>query len=1186
MHPLEQQLTQVNGRLNRWQGFRLAGWLGAGVLLVLTLAALADLWLHLAGRGGRLVLSAPFFAAASIALWRLGRCLFRRRSLAAVAARLEEVYPELDTHVINRVLFAAAVVSPWQEAYLAEPAPDLARLDWTRLPERQGWQRAWLAALLGCGMLLLPGIPNSEAWSRALQRVLNPFSAVEPWTWEQLLEVKPGAVTLRQGQVLEITGAATGRSGREIRLDLRGAAESATPLVIGRLTGASRDAFKFRLAGKTMDFAYRVRAGDALPSAWFGVTVLPPPAFTKFLVKLIPPEGVVLKTAEVDLLRTPLLVPQWATAAFRIAANRPLQSVTLAVDDAKPLRLSLENGEWHGGLLIVAGHEFRLAAVDAEGHPLSEKFGFVLERDHPPELRIVYPEEGTALGPGAVPEIRFLAADDRGLRRAVLESVPFGAAVTERGTVVKSWKLAEKTAKETWRGSVAELRADRAYRVFVEDNYAGAERQRAVSRNIVFGQVSARKLLDQERRMLAEAQDSLSRLIARQQANLARTVRQLGRVPDDAAVEWGGIADEQRKLRESALRLAEMSTAALDAVKPILDGACKGPMAEVVGVLEGIPAGAVAKRRVSGQAAMDLERRILDMLLRAEAALADAAKRQGTANLLALVDGLVREQQSLLDAAKVLPAVGAVPQALPGRQDALAGDFADFVEECRRGSRADAPGAERAMAPLLAMVMERAGALKIKNDMLAAAEQLEQGKAGLAVPPQTRALGGLKELQALMNRWQVADTAKTAAQALATVRAAKETLEKLAATQEKQIEAIKGAAAQDDKSRGDFKALDAEYHDTKKEMAAEALKVATDLHALPNLPVGNELVEDLYQVYEEMKQAAGSESAPVSELGLQKEDWILDALKKAEGRLDSMEMWLVSSPDNVKRDIENFDKQELPPIALVPMPKEMQDIIGDLLDQQEELSKKADDSTGNQGSADLAAGWGIAEGEFTSYGAKGMSGNERPEHKDQDGRSGLGRAGMSDGETVEASGAIKEGDKNIENRMTRDSSQGGQVREESDAEAKATGGGKLGGFANELGQSGAGPRRDAPSDASSQAGYQDMLAHRAEALHAKASLAHLRTGRLGSAIRHMRQAEDALNGGLPIRQVQEFQRRALADLHEAQVNLDAGLSSVKLGTNTHESTPAGISAAADDAPAGYRDMVSDYFKALGGENPK
>lgn len=450
--------------------------------------------------------------------------------------------------------------------------------------------------------------------------------------------------------------------------------------------------------------------------------------------------------------------------------------------------------------------------------------------------------------------------------------------------------------------------------------------------------------------------------------------------------------------------------------------------------------------------------------------------------------------------------------------------------------------------------------------------------------PETRALTNLCAVQSLLNQWRVQDARKRSEQLRELVESAQATLEKMSVLQSNVMAAIRAVDAQKDQSGTNTQALALENQDLKANMEDAALKLANDLQALPELPALNELVNDVSQIYEEMKQVAGSDKTPATELGLQKEDWLAEALGKALGKVDEMELWLASMPDAVKRNTETFDKQELPPIAPATLGAPLEDVIGDLLEQEESIQNDSDDSTGNQGVPDMPPGWAIAEGETTSYGAKGKTGNERPEHKDQDGRSNIGREGMSDGEIAAASGKINDGDKNIENRMTRDSAQGGEVREEDHREAKATGGGKLSGFAEQKGMPGMGPRRDSSVSQPSELGEQAMLRRQADSIYAQATLQHLRVGSMDKAIEHMRQAEDALQQGAPLRQVREFQRRAVVALKQTQTELDGGFSDeTSLGSQATRDLDEQVSSAVDEAPAKYRDMVSDYFKKLSGK---
>lgn len=1179
MSDLTRRLAVIDAGLAAVGARRAAAWSLALVAAVwVAVAAVDRLWRP--EDTGRWLLAAPLWAAMLGGLgWSL-RLLLARRTSLRIAVALGKAFPELDDRLVNRVQFESkASRTSWEEAYLAEPAPDLGSLPWSRVTKPHLTRRALTAAGVALALLALPSVFLPEAWPNALGRTLLPASVTPAWSRARLVSVTPSsAVSVTRGDPLKITVEAKGDVGHEVSLEITPARGRSMTRVLGRIRGGGIESFAEAMPAVVGDFRFRVRVGDATPSARIAVTALPEPGFTRCAIMPEPPPGMRAPEKPIEALRERPMLAASALAKVTVTTSRDATAVTLAIDEATPMVLKASDGGWHGGWRVVSGREIRLRATFLGGRVAEERIPFEVLADRAPDVRVISPEGDLALAVGGRPAIRFEARDDRGLTRVVLERVPEGAGESTPGTPVRVWTVSGKSIETEWKADAAPGADAVAYRLVAEDNRSSPGPNRSFSRIVRFSRAAAGRLLAEERGAVALTREKLDRLVARQRENLAATLAQVARVPGDAAAVWKSARGEQSAIREGVLALRETPGAAMDTVVPILDAALKGPLADALAALDRVSGADATTRRQSGGAAAVAERRALETLLRAEQALNEADRRRETAAILALIEALVKEQESVVAAVANAKRADAT---LAAREDRLAEDYGDFLAACA-DTVARPQSAERELAPVLAEVMAREPKLRIKGALMSAAEALESGVPAKAGESAARALTGLRELRDLLAKWRVTTAAKTMADAAQAIGAAKAELKSLTEKQEKLLEALRATASQPDKSKGDNKAIDAEFVETKKEEAALALKIANDLQALPDLPVGNELVEDVYQVYEEMKQAAGSAEAPVSELGLQKEDWILAELAKAVKRLDDMEMWMVSKPDNVKRDIENFDRQELPEIGLIPMPEQMQDIIGDLLEQDDKLRAEADDSTGNQGTSDLPAGWGIAEGEFTSYAAKGMSGNERPEHKDQDGRSGIGRQGMADGEAVEASGAIKEGDNAIEKRMTRDSSQAGVIREQSEAEAVATGGGKLGGTAKERGMPGGGPRRDAPNETPSEAGARDQLRRQAEALHARASLANLRTGRLGEAVRHMRDASDSLADARDIRRVAEHRARAMAALKSTVTNLDAGFSTERIaeGEARRRESP-GVSAGADEAPAAYRDMVNEYFKNLG-----
>jgi hypothetical protein len=298
---------------------------------------------------------------------------------------------------------------------------------------------------------------------------------------------------------------------------------------------------------------------------------------------------------------------------------------------------------------------------------------------------------------------------------------------------------------------------------------------------------------------------------------------------------------------------------------------------------------------------------------------------------------------------------------------------------------------------------------------------------------------------------------------------------------------------------------------------------------------------------------------------------------------------LPTTPTNANFTTEDFDKQEFPgAVAAVPLADKFDDLIGDLLKLDQDIEDKTKSSATNQAFKDMYMEGPVAEGEWSNYSAKGKSGNTKPKDNEQSGRSNIGRQGMSDGETAAAVGKINQGDDNIKARMTQDAAQSGEMGKIDDSLARtvATGGGKLSGNADDYGMSGAGPRRDAKDGAGGD-GMAALLKKRADALYAAATLDHVRTGSLDEAIMHMRDAEDAGQEGRPIEEVREYRRLAREALKKSQAELEGGVTTESIDAQgAAQSNTREVSGAADEAPAAYQQMVSDYYKSINGAPQK
>lgn len=1188
---LQSELARIGRRIGIHEAARVASTGTAVFLGAWTLAGLLDVAFHLHA-GIRWITACALVVTLAVTLIAVVRRCAAKHTAESVAARIERVFPHLDNHLINHVQFAGrGAATLLERAYLHDPVPGWDRVDVRQLHDRPALRRALIASSAVAMCFVAPLFWSSAIWINALSRVFNPFSQRAPSTLASISVIEPGNVTVLKGNTIAFSCQATGIEGHKAWLDLWPADDETASIPLGRIMGTGTNSFHHALPSIAANLQYQFRVGDAR-SDTFRVTVTPPLALSRFDLRVEPPAYTRLTAQTFDALHDTFSIPFGSDAIVTIESSRPLQHAE-AVNRVR-LAPSHDHLAFSGRHTVTSGGPLTINARATDGESLLVDAHYRLTPDQPPQIRILAPTTRATLATGERPFIRFEIVDDYGLSEIRIESVATTADGNgpAAGTIFQQWKIeGDRAIARSWSGP--SLAGDVVtYRVVARDTreIPGATPplgpQETVSAPVTFEPVTPRDAVAQREKLSHDTMATLGQLVELQKTNLARTTALATDISNATPTQWTELAATQQQIRDLAGILVAHPSKPLGWLASNVRELHEGLMREAVTALAQIPAtDDPAARRPLADNAVALETKILRALTFTAVAAPETLQQAQVTGVLALLDALVKGQTDTLAATRMsVSENSAPPRSLVDKQDRLASSTTEFAAICRTES-ANLETSDPAFAKLIAQVAAECDKRQVAADMLRAAEQLESKSPAAAVPFQERALAALKEFQASLNTWRVEQAGRDWDDLKILAAESKEKFEKLAALQEKLIESIRALEQQKDMSDADRDALKKEIAALKQNIKDATLQIANDLHIFPNLPVGNELVQDIFETFEEMAQVPGSASSPPTEIGLQKEDEILELLKGAAERMDDMEMWLAAKPDNVKRLTENFDQEEMPEVGLTPMPTELEDIVGDLLEQQDDIREQSDDSSTNQGVADLPAGWDIMEGEWTSFAAKGKSGNERPEHAEQTGRSLVGREGMADGETVAGSGQIRAGDEDIKKRRTNDPSQAGEVKEETNTDAVATGGGKLSGTASEQGMTGQGPRRDsnAPGDLR---GWQAMLRRDTEALYAQATLLRIRTGSLDEAIQFMRQAEDALARGQPIQQVREYQRRAAEALKRTQLELGAG---AVIDTGPVEPAPApvdnNVAGTPDEAPTGYRDLVSDYYKSLSGAAP-
>lgn len=354
----------------------------------------------------------------------------------------------------------------------------------------------------------------------------------------------------------------------------------------------------------------------------------------------------------------------------------------------------------------------------------------------------------------------------------------------------------------------------------------------------------------------------------------------------------------------------------------------------------------------------------------------------------------------------------------------------------------------------------------------------------------------------------------------------------------------------------------------------------TDFSKLPLQDFGDGSVAEEYnEVYQEIKKAEKELYEKKIELAVPHEQ---SGLEKAEELVHNLERWLPDTPDYQKWLME--EPLEPSDIPLAELPMELEDIVGELLDSEEEMTDEVEDVTSSwMDSLDKGAGWDAMDGPISNMSARGVTGNRLPNNQEIGGRSGEGRTGKSHGQMVEAAAEGKDGRK-TPTRLTPSPFEQGSIEDKSKSPTGgASGGGKLSGFTGE-GLRGPSPPPQSLKKMARLSGRQSMIRQQAEALSLKLRAYNLPTGDLESSIRNMKEFEMAAKKGDGLR-LRRAYSRIVDHLRQSRKAVEGNGSihreQSKLPDRYRKQIMKGLK---DGVPKGYEKMIREYFKVLAEES--
>ena len=329
-------------------------------------------------------------------------------------------------------------------------------------------------------------------------------------------------------------------------------------------------------------------------------------------------------------------------------------------------------------------------------------------------------------------------------------------------------------------------------------------------------------------------------------------------------------------------------------------------------------------------------------------------------------------------------------------------------------------------------------------------------------------------------------------------------------------------------------------------------------------------VESIFEEIEKKAKPATTEIAtPVSE----------GVKALATEVAEDLEMWMPDTADATKWVMEDplegrFEAPE------TPLPENLQDLVGDLIEDAEDFDEAADDVTGGWG-GNMQAGWGISDGPISSYAAVGKTGNQLPNASEMGGRSGAGRRGRSSGQMVGSESNAMEG-RPTPARLTEEPYEASNVKATKQLDPRgATGGGRKTGAGQRGLQGGTPP--DYVKDLDRLASQQAMIKERTEKIARQLDYAGRPSGRVDRATQLFEQAEQDLHD----KRYDDAARKrklAIGELRAAEAGIDQAVTlSLERGADVPPALRQQVISAAGEAlPEGYEQAVGAYYKAISG----
>jgi len=979
-----QRLVQRNTR--RWKLLILLE-----MVAVLVAAPLGYLWVvfsldilvHLP-RWGRVATSALFCAVlVLLGRWILRRWKEVRLTEDQVALAIERQTPGTSNQLINSLQIARAGGGEHGTAVLRENHASLQRIQLRQAAKlRPALIRLGFAAVvLGIGVCFY--VFKQAHFANAASRLFQPFAQIAP-LYRTTLQVEPGDVQAAPGSAVTIRVRIQGeRPARLAVQQFLGETRASEQVPVP--AGADYVEYTFRNLQRSL--TYTVTGGD-YTTPIFNIDVPLPPQVNLVRATMHLPAYTRLPVQKVETHGGDLEALQGTRAEVRFVLDQPADTAALIMEGSAaigtPRQVELKRispTEFSGEIVFkdVLGYQVRVQRGKQAPGP-SLRYGLRALPDEPPQLTLAGLDRQMEAQLGSELPLKISATDDYGLvdvglfaRKAVA-----GQGKTAVGDgdwqPVKNWPQANPSREVkldhalavTALGGVEGEKVEIALRARDADPAKGETWTVGESFTLLIGGEGTVFQVLYEQILQSEA--DLKRLIAQQQEGIKHAAEWIQKFDPGAGLRWDDQknldalaaamreqAKAQEQLRQTAGAVARDFVSATGNLRFSLGMLADTEMVRAIRVQEGV----AAKDDPQGKrAALSEVRFTQERTLRSLSEILEqyVQFRQNweLANMTPYVKMLADRQGALRDESATNAEKGAQPLAAKsaGQRQAKLLALAGLAQTALAGVGERAARVDEPLGQAFSAASAAFDSGGINAAMQQAVAELTPGRWTAAGPAQTKAAAALAEMHAQLK--------KAAAEAMARAMKDAELQQSLLAAQKELGQIMAGSTVATETFRQDLANISqlVELRETAagKKNAGEG----GDKEALP--PVSAELAAAMKTVESDL-------------------------------RPDLSTLRLGTRIEETKKLSENGGLRPNEMVAPL-VPDKIEDLVGKLLDEADEMGDKFDSLTANSGLISADPGEvGKLAGRMNSSGATSTTGNKKPPTANVGGMSATGRQG-------------------------------------------------------------------------------------------------------------------------------------------------------------------------------------------------